>query len=94
MEARELHSPVLFCTPRLVEVFATMSEFDASQLVEDVDLVRRIGRRRLVALPASARTSAERYRRSGYFPRSARNVFCLALYYLGVPPRVLRRLYG
>jgi Mrp family chromosome partitioning ATPase len=40
VEARELHSPVLFCTPTLVEVFATMSEFDASQLVEDVDLVR------------------------------------------------------
>lgn len=63
-------------------------------LMEDVDLVRRIGRQRLAALPASARTSAERYRRSGYFPRSARNVFCLALYYLGVPPRILRRLYG
>ncbi|NNE85145.1 MAG: glycosyltransferase [Alphaproteobacteria bacterium] len=63
-------------------------------LMEDVDLVRRIGRQRLAALPASARTSAERYRRSGYLRRSARNVFCLALYYLGVPPRALRRLYG
>ena len=63
-------------------------------LMEDVDLVRRLGRRRLVALPASARTSAERYRRSGYFARSTRNVLCLALYYLGVPPRLLRHLYG
>jgi rSAM/selenodomain-associated transferase 2 len=63
-------------------------------LMEDVDLVRRIGRRRLVALPASARTSAERYRRGGYLQRSARNLFCLALYYLGIPPRALRRLYG
>ncbi len=62
-------------------------------LMEDVDLVRRIGRRRLVALPASAQTSAERYRRSGYLARSARNLVCLALYFLGVPPRVLRRIY-
>ncbi len=63
-------------------------------LMEDVDLVRRLGRRRLSALPASARTSAERYLRSGYLLRSARNLLCLALYFLGVPPRLLRRLYG
>lgn len=63
-------------------------------LMEDVDLVRRIGRRRLMALPTAAQTSAERYRRSGYLRRSARNLCCLALYYLGVPPRLLRRLYG
>ncbi|MFT5180896.1 MAG: rSAM/selenodomain-associated transferase 2 [Alphaproteobacteria bacterium] len=63
-------------------------------LMEDVDLVRRLGRRRLVALPAVARTSADRYRRSGYMARSTRNVICLALYYLGLPPRLVRRLYG
>ena len=63
-------------------------------LMEDVDLARRLGRRRLVALGASARTSAERYRRSGYLVRSTRNVICLTLYYLGLPPRLLRRLYG
>ena len=63
-------------------------------LMEDVDLVRRIGQQQLVALPASARTSAKRYQRSGYRTRSARNLLCLALYYLGVSPRLLRRLYG
>jgi rSAM/selenodomain-associated transferase 2 len=63
-------------------------------LMEDVDLVRRLGRRRLVAVPAAARTSADRYRRNGYLARSTRNVICLALYYLGLPPRLLRRLYG
>lgn len=63
-------------------------------LMEDVDLIRRIGRRRLVALPAVARTSAERYRRDGYLVRSARNLLCLMLYGLGVPPRIIRRIYG
>jgi len=76
------------------ELYDTVGGFRPLELMEDVDLVRRIGRRRLAALPASARTSAERYRRSGYMMRSARNLICLALYYLGVPPRVLRRLYG
>jgi len=63
-------------------------------LMEDVDLVRRIGRRRLIHLDAHAVTSAERYRKAGWWPRAARNLAVLALYYLGVPPRLLARLYG
>ena len=38
--------------------------------------------------------SAARYRRDGYLRRPARNVLCLALYFLGLPPRRLVRLYG
>lgn len=63
-------------------------------LMEDVDIVRRIGRRSLVMLNSTARTSAERYRRSGYAARMLRNSGCLTLYYLGVPPRMISRLYG
>ncbi|MDW8445221.1 MAG: glycosyltransferase [Acetobacteraceae bacterium] len=62
-------------------------------LMEDVDLVRRIGRRRLVGLDADAVTSAERYRRDGYLRRSARNLAILGLWFAGVPPRLLARLY-
>lgn len=75
-------------------LYDAVGGFRPLELMEDVDLVRRIGRWRLAALPASARTSAERYRRSGYLMRSARNLVCLALYFLGVPARLLRRLYG
>ena len=63
-------------------------------LMEDVDLVRRIGGRRLDPLPIAAITSAGRYRREGYVPRSLRNLCCLTLYFLGLPPRLLARLYG
>lgn len=63
-------------------------------LMEDVDLVRRLGRARLVALPVDAVTSAERWRRDGWWRRSARNLGCLALYRAGVPPRWLLPLYG
>ena len=63
-------------------------------LMEDVDLVRRLGRARLVHLDAVAVTSAQRYRRSGWWPRVARNLAVLALYFLGVPPTLLKRLYG
>ncbi len=63
-------------------------------LYEDVDLVRRIGRRRLATLEIRAVTSASRYRGPGYPLRSARNLGCLALYFLGVPPRMIAGLYG
>lgn len=63
-------------------------------LMEDVDLARRIGRRRITVLRSRAVTSAARYRRDGYFRRSVRNLSCLTLYFLWVPPRVIARLYG
>ncbi len=68
--------------------------FRALPLMEDVDLARRIGRRRLVALDAEAITSAERYERDGWLARPMRNLGCLALYFAGLPPTVIRRLYG
>lgn len=63
-------------------------------LMEDVDFVRRIGRRRLVALGADAVTSARRYESDGWLARPARNLACLGLYFAGLPPRHIRRLYG
>ncbi len=62
-------------------------------LMEDVDFVRRIGRRRLDVLDVAAVTSAVRYRRSGYLRRSGRNLICLGLYFLGVPPGAIARIY-
>jgi rSAM/selenodomain-associated transferase 2 len=63
-------------------------------LMEDVDLVRRIGRRQLRQLDVAAVTSAARWRRDGWWRRSARNLLCLALYALGVRPERIARLYG
>jgi rSAM/selenodomain-associated transferase 2 len=68
--------------------------FHSLPLMEDVELARRIGRRNLVALEADAVTSAHRYERDGWLTRPLRNLSCLALYFAGVPPRTIRRLYG
>lgn len=62
-------------------------------LFEDVDLVRRIGRNRLVALDIDAVTGAERFLQAGYRRRSARNFALLSLYLMGAPPAWLARLY-
>jgi hypothetical protein len=63
-------------------------------LMEDVDLVRRLGRARLGLLPVAAVTSAARWRRDGYTARSARNLACLALWFAGIPPRIISRIYA
>lgn len=73
--------------------YRRLGGFRPLPLMEDVDLVRRIGRRRLVPLPVKAITSADRWRRDGWTLRSARNLACLSLYFLGVPPKTLLRLY-
>jgi rSAM/selenodomain-associated transferase 2 len=62
-------------------------------LFEDVDLVRRVGRSRLSVLAADAVTSSERWRRDGWWRRSARNLLYLTLYRAGVPPERITRRY-
>lgn len=62
-------------------------------IMEDVDMVRRIGKQNLVELPATATTSAARYRRDGYWKRPIRNLSLLALYFLGVHPKRLAAFY-
>jgi rSAM/selenodomain-associated transferase 2 len=81
---------LLIAAPFLAE----LGGVKALPLMEDVDLVRRIGRRRLVALDADAVTSAEKWERQGWTARSARNLLCLSLWFAGVPARLIRRLYG
>jgi rSAM/selenodomain-associated transferase 2 len=76
------------------ELYRNVGGFKAMPLMEDVDFVRRIGRKRLMLLEAEAITSAERYRRDGYWMRPLRNLTLLGLYFLGVSPQHLVRWYG
>jgi rSAM/selenodomain-associated transferase 2 len=74
--------------------YRRLGGFPAVALMEDVAFARRIGRQSLVALEADAVTSARRYERDGWLLRPMRNLSCLALFSAGVPPSVIRRLYG
>ena len=75
-------------------LYNRLGGFRPLPLMEDVDLVRRLNRREVVMLQSRAVTSGERYRREGYVARAMRNLGCMLLYYLHVPPRVLARIYG
>jgi rSAM/selenodomain-associated transferase 2 len=76
------------------DLLASVGGVHPLPLMEDVDLVRRLGRRRLVALDAAAITSAAKWQRQGWYRRSLWNLACLTLYFAGVPPRLIARLYG
>lgn len=65
----------------------------AIALMEDVDIIRRIGQHQLHFLQAEAITSADKFRRDGYLLRPLKNLFCLALYFAGLPPRLIARIY-
>lgn len=75
------------------EFYTRLGGFAPWVLMEDVDMVRRIGRSRLVMLDCEAITSAGRYREGGYLRRPVRNVFCQMLFFLGVPVGIIARIY-
>lgn len=76
------------------KLYEALGGYDSMPLMEDVDFIRRIGRRRLIYFQAPALTSAKRYQADGYWRRPLRNLLCLSLYFLRFPPGLIARLYG
>jgi rSAM/selenodomain-associated transferase 2 len=76
------------------QLFDAVGGYKDLPIMEDIDLARRLGRRRLAMLDATALTSAERYKRHGYLLGSMRNQVCHALYGVGLPLSMIVRLYG
>lgn len=76
--------------------YRALGGFGKDPLMEDVDIVCRIGSMRLRMLDAAAITSAARYRegKAGWILRPLRNLSCLGLWFLGLPAPVIARLYG
>lgn len=68
--------------------------FEPLPLLEDMDLLRRIGRSRLAVLNGRAISNGDRFRRDGYLSHMARGQLALALYLIGVPVRTIAGLFG
>lgn len=62
-------------------------------LMEDVELARRIGPKRLTILDTDAVTSADKYRRDGWDKRAWRNLGLMARYLMGADPVELAKAY-
>jgi rSAM/selenodomain-associated transferase 2 len=74
-------------------LYGEIGGFSPLPIMEDVDIVRRLGRRRVAILRSPAVTSAARYAKDGYMRRALRNQSCLALYLAGVSPEKIARRY-
>ena len=75
-------------------VFEALEGYRALPLMEDVDLIRRLGRRgSLWFSRVPVRVSARRWERDGWLRRSALNVTLVTLYLAGVSPAWLARRY-
>lgn len=78
----------------LKEHYDRIGGFRPIPIMEDVDIVRRIGRRNLKVLNCNAVTSAGRYRKEGYLRRMSRNIVCLSMWFLGVAPDKIAKVYS
>lgn len=67
--------------------------FQNQPLMEDVALVRALGKSRLSALKSRSFTSAEKYERDGWRKRAYGNAWLLTRYLLGADPIALAREY-
>ncbi len=67
--------------------------FEAVPLMEDVMMIRKIGKARITVLGARAETSGEKQARDGWFLRSLRNLWLLFRFSRGATPEQLARAY-
>ncbi len=75
------------------QLYDSIGGYPGWPLMEDVEIMRRLGPARHVVLDGAALTSAERWRRRGWIRQTALNLTCVGLYRLGVPVERIARLY-
>ncbi|WP_395776366.1 TIGR04283 family arsenosugar biosynthesis glycosyltransferase [Aquidulcibacter sp.] len=74
-------------------LYEAVGGFQPIALMEDVDLVRKLGKARLRSLPAAVETSAERYRQGGWWFVPLRNLTLLAAFLCGISPDRIKNWY-
>jgi len=75
-------------------VFEKIGGFKDIPIMEDVDLMRRLKKSgKVVILDDKVKTLARRWEKEGFVYTTIRNWLLLTLYYMGVPPERLHKLY-
>lgn len=75
------------------KLYTEIGGYSDVPLMEDVKLVRAIGKSRIAILSAEARTGAAKYEKDGWRLRALRNIWLLARYMCGAEPEKLARAY-
>ena len=74
-------------------LYAEIGGYPDTPFMEDVQIIRSIGKKRLSILSAEARTDASKYERDGWRKRSWHNVYLITRYLLGANPEKLAKSY-
>lgn len=75
-------------------LYAEVGGYPDTPFMEDVQIVRAIGKSRLRYLSAEARTSPAKYERDGWRKRSWHNTWLITRYLLGASPEKLAKRYS
>lgn len=76
-----------------MDYYDHLGGFRPIPIMEDVDIVRRIGTQRLHQLHTAAVTSAKRYRQDGWWFRPIKNLICLTMFFFGLPADMIWKIY-
>lgn len=76
------------------KLYSEIGGYPDTPFMEDVKIVRAIGKKRLALLSAEARTDASKYERDGWRKRAWRNAFLVTRYFLGASPEKLAKSYS
>ncbi|MCR9268421.1 MAG: TIGR04283 family arsenosugar biosynthesis glycosyltransferase [Hyphomonadaceae bacterium] len=76
------------------KLYNAIGGYPDTSFMEDVQIIRAIGKTRLSLLSAEARTDASKYERDGWRRRSWRNAVLITRYLLGANPEKLAKSYS
>ena len=76
------------------KLYDEIGGYEAMPLFEDVDIVRKLGRKRLTYIGCGLKTDASKYERDGFFRRGWQNIKLARRYYKGEAPEVLLKDYN
>ncbi len=76
------------------KLYKEVGGYPETPFMEDVQIIRAIGKKRFSILSAEARTAADKYERDGWRKRSWHNALLITRYLLGAKPEKLAKLYS
>lgn len=76
------------------KLYNEVGGYPETPFLEDVQIVRSIGKKRLTHLSAEARTDASKYERDGWRKRGWHNAWLITRYLLGASPEKLAKAYS
>ncbi len=63
-------------------------------IMEDIALIKKIDKKYIIPIETEISTSFKKYAKEGPLKRSSKNLFCQILYFVGIKPEVINKIYN